>query len=137
MPQSEYYELLQEVDQFDLVRLGAEPDEAAGEIPLYEGDRVAGSFAPAHDLDESLKATVLLENLASKASGVHALRFLLERTGTDPESIEYALGCGEEAVGDRYQRGGGALAKAIAEGCGLVRASGSDVKAFCAAPFTR
>ena len=134
MPQSEYYELLAEVDQFDLVRLGTEPDEAAGEIPLYEGDRVAGAFAPAHDLDESLQATVLLENLASKASGVHALRFLLERTGTDPESIEYALGCGEEAVGDRYQRGGGALAKAIAEGSGLTRASGSDVKAFCAAP---
>jgi betaine reductase len=65
---------------------------------------------------------------------VHALRLLLARTGTDPESIEYALGCGEEAVGDRYQRGGGALAKAIAEACGLTQASGSDVKAFCAAP---
>lgn len=134
MPQAEYYELLAELDQFELVRLGDEPDEGAGEIPLYEGERVVGAFAPAHELDESLQATVLLENLASKASGVHALRFLLERTGTDLESIEYALGCGEEAVGDRYQRGGGALAKAIAEGAGLIRASGSDVKAFCAAP---
>ena len=135
MPQDEYYRLLTELDQFELVKLGAEPAEAAGEIPLYEGDRVIGAFAPAHEADESLQATVLLENLACKASGVHALRFLLEQTGTDPESIEYAVGCGEEAVGDRYQRGGGALAKAIAESCGLVRASGSDVKAFCAAPI--
>lgn len=134
LPQAEYYELLAELDQFELVKLGAEPDEGAGEIPLYEGERVVGAFAPAHDLDESLQATVLLENLAGKASGVHALRLLLAATGTDPESIEYAVGCGEEAVGDRYQRGGGALAKAIAESCGLVRASGSDVKAFCAAP---
>ena len=38
-----------------------------------------------------------------------------------PSAIEYAIGCGEEAVGDRYQRGGGALAKAIAEACGLVQ----------------
>jgi betaine reductase len=135
MPEREFYELLAELDQFGLVRLGSEPDEATGEIPLFEGERVVGSFARAHESDESLQATVLLENLACKASGVHALRFLLERTGVDPDSIEYALGCGEEAVGDRYQRGGGALAKAIAEACGLRRASGSDVKAFCAAPI--
>ena len=134
MPQGEYYRLLAELDQFDLVRIGAEPDEAAGELALYEGDEVVGAFAGAHEADESLQASVLLENLCSKASGVHALRFLLERSGADPESIEYAIGCGEEAVGDRYQRGGGALAKAIAEGCGLTSASGSDVKAFCAAP---
>jgi betaine reductase len=134
MPQADYYRLLAEVDQFDLVRLGTEPDESGGEIALYEGGRVVGAFAGGHDVDESLQATVLLENLCCKASGVHALRSLLERTGTDPESIDYAIGCGEEAVGDRYQRGGGALAKAIAEACGLARATGSDVKAFCAAP---
>ena len=134
MPQDEYYRLLAELDQFALVKLGEDPSQAGGEIPLYDGDRVIGAFASAHDADESLQATVLLENHACKASGVHALRFLLDQTGTDPESIEYAIGCGEEAVGDRYQRGGGALAKAIAEACGLARASGSDVKAFCAAP---
>ena len=44
MPQDEYYRLLAELDQFDLVRLGAEPDEAAGEIPLFEGDRIAGEL---------------------------------------------------------------------------------------------
>ncbi len=38
-------------------------------------------------------------------------------------------------MGDRYQRGGGNLAKAVAEACGLVNATGSDVKAFCAAPL--
>ena len=44
------------------------------------------------------------------------------------------IGSGEEAVGDRYQRGGGNLAKAIAEQAGCVDASGSDVKAFCCGP---
>jgi betaine reductase len=134
MPQDEYYRLLAELDQFSLVRLDSEPDEKAGEIPLYHSGEVVGAFASAHDQDESLSAAVLLENLCCKASGVHALRFLLDASGVEQQSIEYAIGCGEEAVGDRYQRGGGALAKAIAEACGLTQASGSDVKAFCAAP---
>jgi betaine reductase len=134
MPQHEYLGLLAELDQFDLVKPGAEPDEDAHELALYDGGRPWGAFAPAHDEDESLTAHVLLENLCCKASGVHALRLLLERTGVDPASIEYAIGCGEEAVGDRYQRGGGALAKAIAEAAGLEAASGCDVKAFCAGP---
>jgi betaine reductase len=134
VPQSELYDLLAELDQFDLVRLGEEADEEAGELPLYANGSVAGALARAHESDEALQAPVLLENLCCKASGVHALRVLLDRTGADPESIEYALGCGEEAVGDRYQRGGGALAKAIAEAAGLTRASGADVKAFCSGP---
>jgi betaine reductase len=37
-------------------------------------------------------------------------------------------------VGDRYQRGGGNLAKAVAEATGLTEASGADIKAFCAGP---
>ena len=44
------------------------------------------------------------------------------------------FGSGEEAIGDRYQRGGGNLAKAVAERCGLLDATGSDVKAFCCGP---
>ena len=94
----------------------------------------SAAFVGDHDLDESLSAHVLLENLAIKASGVHALRDLLARTDIDPASVTHAIGCGEEAVGDRYQRGGGNMAKAIAEECGLSRASAIDVKSFCAAP---
>ena len=38
---------------------------------------VVGAFAPDHEHDESLTASVLLENLACMASAVHATRFLL------------------------------------------------------------
>jgi betaine reductase len=114
------------------VRLGAEPEP--GQLSLRRADEVVGAFAGDHEQDETLTPQVLLENLSIKASGVHALRHLLETTGVDPASITHAIGCGEEAVGDRYQRGGGNVAKAIAEHCGLTRASGVDVKSFCAAP---
>ena len=132
MDQESFYTLLEEVDRFELVRMGSDPEP--GQFPLYNGSDVVGAFAPDHEHDESLTAHVLLENVAIKASGVHALRDLLARTGVDPAGITHAIGCGEEAVGDRYQRGGGNLAKAIAEECGLVHASGIDVKSFCAAP---
>ncbi len=132
MEQRGFLELLASVDRFDLVRLGEEPRE--GDLPLFDAGGPAGAFAPAHESDESLTAQVLLENLSIKASAVHALRELLTRTGIDPGSVTHAIGCGEEAIGDRYQRGGGNLAKAVAEECGLGRASGIDVKSFCAAP---
>ena len=135
MPQHEYLELLVEIDQFDLVRPGEAADEEAGDLPLHNGGESFGRFVAAHSQDESLSALVLLENLACKGSGVHALRVLLGREGIDPDSIEYVIGCGEEAVGDRYQRGGGALGKAIAEAAGLRNAAGCDVKAFCAGPI--
>ncbi|HJV08301.1 MAG TPA: DUF5940 domain-containing protein, partial [Acidimicrobiales bacterium] len=83
--------------------------------------------------DESLSAHVLIDNLAAKATATLALLHLLERSGIDPTSIDYVVGCGEEAIGDRYQRGGGNLAKAVAEAAGLTDASGADVKNFCAA----
>jgi len=130
--QPTFYELLAEVDRFDLVKPRTEP--GPGELALWQGDELFGAFAGDHEHDESLSASVLLENLAIKASGVHALRHLLATTGVDPATITHAIGCGEEAVGDRYQRGGGNLAKAIAEDCGLVRSSAIDVKSFCAAP---
>jgi betaine reductase len=50
------------------------------------------------------------------------------------EEIDYLFNTGEEAVGDRYQRGAGSLSKAVGEVVGCVNATGSDVKAFCAAP---
>ncbi len=133
MDQAAFYELLAELDQFELVRLKEEP--RPGELPLFHGDEVIGAFAPAHDSDESLTAHVLLENLACKAGAVHATRHLLAATGVDPTSIPYVIGSGEEAIGDRYQRGGGNLGKAIAEATGITEASGCDIKAFCAAPI--
>lgn len=135
LDQGTFYRLMQEVDGFDLIRLDATSGEEPGALPLFDGDEVVGGFFPAHPADEALQAAVLLENLACKASAVHALRFLLKSGGIDADSIGYVIGAGEEAVGDRYQRGGGSLGKAIAESCGLGEASGSDVKAFCAGPL--
>ncbi|MBE5994841.1 MAG: glycine reductase, partial [Paenibacillaceae bacterium] len=40
----------------------------------------------------------------------------------------------EEACGDMNQRGGGNFAKAAAEIAGLVNATGSDIRGFCAGP---
>ena len=104
-------------------------------IPLYLRDgRLVGYVNRAHEEDASLTADVVLENLACKATAVMALRTLLADQETDPSDIEYVLNTGEEAVGERYQRGGGNLAKAVAEMCGLSNASGADVKAFCCGP---
>jgi hypothetical protein len=124
---------MQAADAFGLFRLDGKP-AADGGLTVAEGERVAGSMLGAHELDESLSASVLLENLACKTTGALALEHLLETTGFPPEEVSYAIGSGEEAVGDRYQRGGGNLAKAIAEQAGCVNASGSDVKAFCCGP---
>jgi glycine/sarcosine/betaine reductase complex component C subunit beta len=132
MAQPAFYDLLAGVDGIGLMRRGAEP--GPGELGLFDDDELIGAFAGDHEEDASLSAEVLLENLAVKASGVHALGDLLTRAEVDPASVTFAIGCGEEAVGDRYQRGGGNVAKAIAESCGLSRASAVDVKSFCAAP---
>lgn len=85
--------------------------------------------------DEALSPTVIFENLATKATGTLALACLLRAHNVDPETLDLVISCSEEAVGDRYQRGGGNLAKAIAEAVGAKRASGFDVKNFCAAPI--
>lgn len=108
----------------------------AGALPLWiDRDHLAGCMMPAHDKDEALTARVLLENLACKATGMWALRSALSNCdGVQAESIEYILGCGEEAVGDRYQRGGGGLAKAFGEMAGCIHATGADLKVFCDSP---
>jgi hypothetical protein len=62
-----------------------------------------------------------------------ALRHMTSKFA-DADIFEYLIGCGEEAVGDRYNRGGGNMAKAIGELCGCANATGSDTKAFCCAP---
>lgn len=105
-----------------------------GALPIYiRGDQLVGCVQRAHEEDINLIADIMLENLAIRASGVWALRHLVKRTGKSSE-IDYLLGCGEEAVGDRYNRGGGNMAKAIGELCGCERATGADVKAFCCSP---
>jgi betaine reductase len=132
--EDELYRRMEAADQFQLLKLDGR-EAADGALPLFRNGDRAGAMLRAHELDESLSAPVLLENLACKATGALALQHLLGRTGLPPDELEYAIGCGEEAVGDRYQRGGGNLGKAIAEEAGCRNASGSDVKAFCAGPI--
>jgi len=108
-------------------------------LPVYvEGDRLVGLFRRPQgggaEEDANLIPDILMENLAARASGAMALRHLINKTG-EAEQIDYLLGCGEEAIGDRYNRGGGNLAKAMGQLCGCTRATGSDVKAFCCAPI--
>ncbi len=105
-----------------------------GSLPLYYRDNIVGCFHRHHDRDESLTAHVLMENLMTKASGALALKQLLKNARIAPEKIDFILNCSEEAVGDRYNRGGGSLSKAVGEMCGCVNATGCDIKAFCAAP---
>lgn len=107
-------------------------------IPLYtNGDRLIGCLLRARgegaEEDPNLVPGILIENLAARASGVLALRNLMSRMLG--QRIDYLLGCGEEAVGDRYNRGGGNMAKAIGQLAACNNATGSDVKAFCCAPI--
>jgi betaine reductase len=104
-------------------------------LPLYlRNGRLIGCMQAAHEEDAALAADVLLENLACKASAVMAMRTLLVQEQLDPLALPYVLNSGEEAVGDRYQRGGGNLAKAVAEMCGCQAATGVDIKGFCCGP---
>jgi glycine/sarcosine/betaine reductase complex component C subunit beta len=129
--EDDFWDLLREADAFGLVMDSAR----SGSVPLQERDgNLVGYVSQGYAGDLSQSANILLENLAAKATGAAALRHLMQQTGTEPEQVQYLLGCGEEAVGDRYQRGGGSLSKAMAEMAGLVNADGSDVKAFCCAP---
>lgn len=111
-------------------------NEAA--LPLYLGERMVGCICSGHEEDPLLTANILLENLACKATGILSMRWLFAQTsseGVTALSIDYVINCGEEAVGDRYQRGAGNLAKAMAELCGCDNSSGADLKAFCCGPI--
>ena len=101
---------------------------------LLKNGRLVGCIHRAHEEDATLAADVLLENLTCKVTAAMALRTLLSDTQLDPTAVDYIINSGEEAVGERYQRGGGNLAKAVGEMCGLINATGSDVKAFCCGP---
>jgi glycine/sarcosine/betaine reductase complex component C subunit beta len=118
-----------------LPAIEAEAREGGRALPLHlRSGRLIGSMARGHEEDTVLTADVLLENLACKVAASMAMRRLLRSTGVEPGAIDYVINCGEEAIGDRYQRGGGNLAKAVAESCGCLAATGSDVKAFCCGP---
>ena len=118
---------------------GLQAKRANGDgLPLFSGlnpDPV-GWVADGHKEDESLSAAVLLENLCGKVSAALAMEEIFARNNAlKKDHLHLVVGCSEEAVGDRYQRGGGNLAKAIAEFSGCETASGFDVKDFCAAPL--
>jgi glycine/sarcosine/betaine reductase complex component C subunit beta len=127
--------------RLDLGRISAAAGDvaaalASGALPVHLApDTLAGALRGAHAEDESLAAHVLLENLACKTTGTLALLHLLNDHDVDPAGIGYTISCSEEAVGDRYQRGGGNMGKTIASVAGLVESSGADVKNFCAAPI--
>ena len=103
-------------------------------LPLYSEGRLAGCCRRAHDTDENLEAGIMLENLSCKASGVLALLHLIKNAGLSPSDIDFVVECSEEAVGDAMQRGGGNMAKALAEIAECGNASGFDVRGFCAGP---
>ncbi|HEY9592892.1 MAG TPA: glycine/sarcosine/betaine reductase complex component C subunit beta [Spirochaetia bacterium] len=111
-----------------------EGEIAAGALPLMSGGKILGCVKAAHPTDINLGAHTMLENLASKATAVYALRRLLQDGGIDPTGIDYIIETSEEACGDMNQRGGGNFAKSIGELCGLLNATGCDVRSFCAGP---
>lgn len=101
---------------------------------LYYGETLVGCVKRAHDIDVNLSAEVMHENLVNKASSVLAVLHSLKSTGVAKEEVEYVVDCSEEACGDVNQRGGGNFAKAVAEIAGLMNATGSDARGFCAGP---
>ncbi len=112
--------------------------EKGDALPLRTGDELRGGVRRDNRAegreDANLDANTLLEALCVKASGAIALQTLLHREGIGADQIDYIISCGEEAAGDRYQRGAGGIAKSIGEMCGCANASGMDVKNFCAGP---
>ena len=101
---------------------------------LYIDGKLVGCVKAAHDIDANLSSHVMHENIVSKASSVLALLYAVRNAGIDKNDVEYVIDCAEEACGDMNQRGGGNFAKSAAEIAGLMNASGSDARGFCAAP---
>ena len=118
------------IEGAEIARLVAEEHSEA----LYHNNVLVGCVNRAHDIDVNLSAHVMHENMVSKASSVLALLSALKNAGIDKNDVEYVVDCCEEACGDMNQRGGGNFAKATAEIAGLMNATGSDVRGFCAGP---
>ncbi len=108
-------------------------ENSAAEALYFEG-KLVGCVKRAHDVDHNFSAEIIHENLVEKASSVLAILNAVHNSGLDKSEIEYVIDCSEEACGDMNQRGGGNFAKAAAEIAGLVSATGSDTRGFCAAP---
>ncbi|WP_350343492.1 glycine/sarcosine/betaine reductase complex component C subunit beta [Proteinivorax tanatarense] len=101
---------------------------------LYMNGELVGCVKRGHETDKNLTSHIILENVAAKASAVLALLQLGKNSDVDLEEVDYIIEASEEACGDMNQRGGGNFAKAIGEIAGCKNATGSDVRAFCAAP---
>ena len=110
----------------------AEQVNAHHAAPLYLGDKLVGCVKAAHDMDINLSSHVMLENLTTKATAVLAGWCLPDETLA---KVQYVIECSEEAIGDSNQRGGGNLAKAVAESLGCNLATGIDLRGFCAGPL--
>lgn len=121
---------IEEGYELDEIKHYIENEHAEG---LYHNNELVGCVRTAHDIDVNLSAHVMHENLMSKASSVLALLYAIRNAGINKEDVEYVIDCAEEACGDMNQRGGGNFAKA-AEVAGLVSATGSDARGFCAGP---
>lgn len=98
--------------------------------PLYNEGKLVGYVKRGHDIDVSLTAHVLLENIVYKATGVLSLLYLIKNCDIAKEDVEYVIDCSEEACGDMNQRGGGNFAKSEAEIAGFVNATGADTRGF-------
>lgn len=125
--------------EFAKIKEGVELSEIENKVkegaePLYSGGKLVGCVKAAHDKDKNLTAHIMVENLVVKASGVLALKHLMQKSNISGSEIEYVIECSEEACGDMNQRGGGNFAKAISEVAGATGATGSDTRGFCAAP---
>lgn len=162
VPQDEFIAIMKMCDTFDLIKLsesfvndvknkiennfpelnhlfGNLKGEIIEEIPsksheLYNNGDLIGYVKKAHDIDPNLNAHIIFENIVVKASGVISALEAIKVTKIEKSEIDYVIECSEEACGDINQRGGGNFAKAIAESCNLINATGSDVRGFCAAP---
>lgn len=121
------------VDGVDAEEVRRLVEEEASE-GLYVDGRLVGCVKRAHDVDANLSSEIMHENIVEKASSVLALLHGVKNAGISREDVDYVIDCSEEACGDMNQRGGGNFAKAAAEIAGLVNATGSDTRGFCAAP---
>ncbi len=125
------FSVFKEGEETDAIIAMINDEHAEG---LFHNGVLVGCIKKAHDSDTNLNAHIMFENLVVKASGVLAVNHLMQQADVPKEAIEYVIECSEEACGDMNQRGGGNFAKAIAETCGFVNATGSDTRGFCAGP---